>query len=106
MSLYQYVKPTKQITWAEISWTAGFFEGDGTINQKTRTISVGQAHLEPLFRLRNTFGGSIRKRPPDSRNPKGSMYDWYINHKQTRAFIRCVFPLLSPRRQEQLQKTV
>ena len=106
MILYPPTKPIKQITWAKISWAAGFFEGDGTLNQKTHTISVAQAHIEPLLRLRNIFGGSIRKRPLDPRNPNGFMYDWYINNEQAKTFIHCIFSLLSPQRQKQVQKVI
>lgn len=88
----------------EIGWVAGFLEGEGSF---TRTesggprISAPQVQREPLERLSAKFGGKITLRVPKNQNAQ-PIYVWTLSGRQARNVMKRLLPLMSPRRQTQI----
>jgi hypothetical protein len=81
-------------TLRDIAWAAGFMEGEGSFT--VRNVSAPQKETEPLTKLVKWFGGRI------SRNAKG-IYTWRISGARARGVALTLYPLLSKRRQQQIQ---
>lgn len=91
--------PTKE----EVLWAAGFYEGEGSV--ATRSAIVSQVNKWPLERLLLTFGGHIGQRPSSRSRPNSQpIWQWHICGEQGRLFIELIYPHLSPRRREQIDK--
>jgi len=86
-----------------VAWLAGFLEGDGSFTRVGRCprIQAKQKGKEPLVRLQERFGGRVKKYYHKSR---GRFYwVWTVNGQSaTRAMLE-IYPLMSKRRQEQIQ---
>lgn len=89
-----------EISYAEVMWAAGFFEGEGHIGQ--RSVGVSQVNLWPLERLKKHFGGSIGKEKRENRREARPLYQWNVCGAQGRDFADAIYPHLSPRRQGQI----
>ena len=86
----------------DLGWVAGFIEGEGTFGWAgtTPTVSAAQVQYWPLERMKALCGGSIitLKR----KEVVGQIYfRWYIYGVGATELIKLIYPLLSPRRQEQ-----
>lgn len=87
-----------------VAWAAGIYEGEGSVSGSTRTlgsihIKIGQKDPWLLERLREHFGGIVG---PLKRRAYGSVSYWELSGRRCRGFVRCIWPYLSPRRQEQI----
>lgn len=96
------------LTTAEIAWTAGFLEGEGSFysgyaagdNTVASQVSAGQRQREPLTRLQAMFGGSICCRKSGK---SAGMYAWKVTGQRARGLAMTLYPLLSPRRRAQVR---
>lgn len=55
--------PEREPTSEEVSWVAGFMEGEGSFNSSGRSFEIGayQSNIEPLEKLKSIMGGEIYK---------------------------------------------
>jgi len=83
------------------AWAAGFYEGEGSVllHRHTFRITIPQKQREPLDRLQSWYGGSIKDPVPSK-----DLSVWYLAGQGARNFMTDIYPMLSPRRQEQAQR--
>lgn len=86
----------------EFYWAAGFLEGEGSFifvkSDGSIRVTAGQKYREPLERLRRVIGGAIY-------GPgKAGFYRWDCRGKfaEREQLMRRLYPLMSSRRQEQI----
>ena len=94
------VAPIIKLTTKDIYWAAGIFEGDGCSffhNNGTEMVNIVQKNRWLVDKLRALFGGSINKQRCNI---------WVICGARARGFLQTIYCLLSPRRQEQIRKTL
>jgi hypothetical protein len=84
----------------DIAWAAGFYEGEGSVAERSAVIS--QVNRWPLERLFLLFGGNIHKTRRDTRYEAQEIFQWVICGQNGRDFIRAIYPFLSPKRQNQI----
>lgn len=99
-------KPTQ----LEIAWAAGFWEGEGCCTNVSRFAAQGgnspradaaQATMWPLEKLRVIYGGSI-----GGAGPGRSGYSWRVCGERAVVFLTDIYPMVSPRRQQQIDKAL
>ena len=92
-------------TEAEIAYTAGLFDGEGSITltpiRSTRfpspQVAVASNDREVLEWLKAQFGGSISTKQP--RRPTHSVsYDWRLTDRRALGFLRQIRPYLKIQR--------
>ena len=93
------------ITLRDLEWTAGFYEGEGSVFLSTNgslTTSISQVQRWPLERMVSLFGGTIRTSHKAQGNHQ-HCYQWRLVGPAATGFIMTLFTLLSPRRKEQIE---
>lgn len=93
----------------ELYWIAGFLEGEGSFCRCGNTIrvSAGQVQREPLDRLYSLVGGYIHPRKPNlSRPNQQAFWAWYLDSVSSAALMMTLYPLMSPKRQEEIISTL
>lgn len=99
----------------DVYWIAGFLEGEGSFSQGgigswSCGVQCTQVQREPLERLQNFLGGGIVLRNRrDQRNIFKSVqpsYVWQISGSRARGLMMTIYSLMSPKRQEQIQKAL
>jgi hypothetical protein len=101
----------------DLDWAAGFLEGEGSFllnNNRGRpavpTVKATQTDEECLKRLQTLFGGSVCQddRTKPGRDTDGysrkMQYEWRISGQRALDFMRTIYPLMSARRQEQIDR--
>lgn len=83
----------------DIMWAAGFWEGEGAVG--IRSAGASQTSKWPLLKLKGCFGGAITVSYKANGNRK-TCWQWWICGDDGRAFIKAIYPYLSPRRQLQI----
>lgn len=100
-------KAKKSPTYADISWAAGFIEGEGSfhLTAKGGQVSACQVNPGPLDKLLELFGGSIHteKRVQNKPNWKPRL-NWRTSGARARGIALTLYPLMSSRRQEQIRR--
>lgn len=97
--------PVRRPNPPDISWTAGFLEGEGCFSKNRNcTVSASQVNLEPLTRLLELFGGTIVERFNNGPKKNGHIYTWHIHGKRCRDLILMIYDLMSVRRKEQIKE--
>lgn len=87
----------------ELSYLAGFFDGEGSINLLTRkrkhwnveyqlTVAIGQKDGETLDWIKEKFGGNVYLVKRD-----GSFF-WAASNRQAEKFLRNILPFLKYKR--------
>lgn len=81
-----------------LSYLAGFFDGEGSINILTRkrpknieyslTVAIGQKDGETLDLISNNFGGNVYVVKRDG------TYYWVITHRKAINFLKQILPYL------------
>jgi hypothetical protein len=102
------------ITTKEISWAAGFLEGEGCFQGAKRTygslqisVEAAQVQKEPLERLHKMFGGTILQKVPSKASLGNSpYYQWYIHGRRAIEVMMTVYCLMSPKRQAKIQEII
>lgn len=74
-------------------WAAGLFEGEGSVSM--RSVVISQKDTWCLHLLRMHFGGTVG--PPRA----DGVSQWWVCGQGARDFVKCILPMLSPRRQRQ-----
>ena len=90
----------------ELSYIAGFFDGEGSINILTRkrpknteytlTVAIGQKDGATLDWIKENFGGNVYLIKRD-----GSFY-WAISHKKAIVFLKELLPFLQYKKPQAL----
>jgi hypothetical protein len=89
----------------EISWAAGFFDGEGYINIQKRShpkylgyylrIGINHVAVEPLLEMQRLFGGSIEKQDPakvvGNRKPR---HRWVTGTKNAANALKQMLPYM------------
>jgi hypothetical protein len=91
--------PVEEPDAAIIAWTAGFFEGEGSVgfySSGTFAVRMGQKQRWPLEKIRHYFGGAIY-------GQKDRMSSLELNGILAERFIEKIEPWLSPRRRAQIE---
>ncbi len=93
--------PIKESFLNTVYWGAGVFEGDGCSyrNHNMETMCVTQKNRWLVDKLCALFGGSISVY-------KQQCNIWRLYGAKARGFLQTIYCLLSPRRQEQLRRTL
>lgn len=93
----------------ELAWAAGFYEGEGCCGVHKRRlprhgaklqIQVVQKQRWPLERLVELWGGRIYWRKPVKN--WGGVWSWAVWGDKAEIVLRQLYPLVSPRRQDQI----
>ena len=92
----------------DLYWVAGFLEGEGSFMKcgvGTIVVSATQVQREPLTRLHKFFGGNLNSF--SRKDVKGNVYHrWQIYGPKAEIIMKMLFPILSPRRQNQITTTL
>jgi hypothetical protein len=101
----------------DIAWSAGIFEGEGSIcrsggrNYTSFTASVCQKDPDLLYRLRELWGGSINCYANrggglvDNKERNLELFRWSVCGDRARLFLASIYLYLTPRRKNQIDKT-
>ena len=91
------------VTVPDIAWAAGFLEGEGSFG-RTRTcvhVEATQVNREPLDRLQNLFGGTVRTFRREA--VKGTVYHrWDYYGQKAVGLMMTVFFLMSQKRKDKI----
>ena len=112
------LEPTKVPTILDTAFFAGFFDGEGSVWKRegcaALTVYVPQKDPELLYKMRDFWGGSIRfvinrgtKASPTFEGYeswKNPLYRLQISGDRARIFLKAVYPFLSSRRKETIDK--
>lgn len=83
----------------DIAWAAGFLEGEGSFTATSSPIvTATQVNREPLERLQEIFGGSIKYHASQAH----PAYYWRACGNRARTVMDAVYELLSQRRRSQI----
>jgi len=94
---------------ADIHWAAGFLEGEGSFNLTKKMqvgITCGQNEQEPLVKLQQLFGGSLRQRGTIARGSTVRLWVWQLWCRRGAGVMMTLYPLMSMRRKEQIEKAL
>jgi hypothetical protein len=100
----EHLEPTKVPTNIDIAWSAGIWEGEGSVsthNKRRATVIVTQKDTEILYRLRDWFGGSVLGK----KGKEESCHVWLACGDRGRYFLALIYPFLSTRRRVQVDGT-
>lgn len=94
-------------TTKDLSWIAGFLEGEGSFRKGSTShiVSACQCYVEPLEVLQKFLGGRISFRETKSEN-HNDRYDWYVTGARARGVMMTLYPMLSPRRRDQISNSL
>lgn len=104
-----YLEPVREPTHDDIVWAAAFYEGEGsciTVKRKYKhknpgcQCHIGQKDRWPLDKLQPVFGGRVHEATMNG----APFFDWQLHGKLAHAFLEAIYPLVSPRRQEQIRR--
>lgn len=105
------IKSCEKPTIKDIYWAAGIYEGEGNASYNTykgnvyARACVGQKDPWLILRLQRMFGGSVKKNA--SLEKRGiTCFTWFVSGARARGFLLTIYPLLSPRRKEQVRKAI
>ena len=93
----------------DLYWVAGFIEGEGTFSGYKRNfhISAAQVQREPLDRMVRIVGGTIIGPTKKNDNPRHQpIHIWRICGKSAIEWMLALRPIMSPKRQEQLDRAL
>ena len=88
-------------TTADIAWISGIYEGEGwvvRVRPGLPAVSIGQKDRWMLDKARDLFGGSV--------NVGKDFYTWHLHGSAARGFLMTIYSFLSPRRQEQVARSL
>ena len=114
-------RATTSPTLRQIEWAAGFLEGEGSFmatkgsrDYSVQVVTAKQNQREPLERLHQIFGGTLKDRVGKEvrfanrekvyRQKNYSV--WFCHQTRARGIMMTLYSLMSPRRQEQIRKSL
>ena len=89
--------PTREASDLEKAWSAGFFDGEGSINILNPTVATGyrmkvtcaqKKHAAPLEKIHEIWGGRI------GHNAKRDIFLWAASSVQASNFLQDILPYL------------
>lgn len=89
------------------AWAAGFFEGEGAVacarkgHPNVISIQIWQNDPWTLNKMQEIFGGTVA---PILTRP--GQFRWHCHGDNARYFVKTLRPLLSPKRQEQIDRAM
>jgi hypothetical protein len=92
-------KATRSPTIRDLAWAAGFIEGEGSF-PSTGNIFVSQVNPDPLVRLLEMFGGTVR------RINNQAIWRWVVSGSRARGIMLTLYPLMSDERKRQIKKAI
>lgn len=104
-------KATVSPTVNDLHWAAGFLEGEGSVSfaglgkrKWSQHIDAHQVNPEPLVKLWQLFGGSLR--PVNSKNPLSirTICRWTVSGGRARGVMMTLYSLFSTLWQEKIRK--
>lgn len=97
-------KATRSPTVRDLMWAAGFLEGEAAFyaGNGGTNISVAQVYPEPLYRLQEVFGGTVKPRPLKYKDTIRQQMYWTASGARGRGIMLTLYPFLSSRRKEQI----
>lgn len=96
----------------DLSWVAGFVEGEGSFDKSggTSRVSVSQVNREPIDRLLSLFGGAAKLYAPRKtaihRSQPNHTWCWYASGSRARGIMMTLYVLMSAKRQGQIRKAL
>lgn len=103
------LEPVKKPTVKDIYWAAGVWEGEGSVQSKGRSNTVGvtvsQKDRELCDKMAELFGGNVGKyHNKDNVHRKGGDYFvWTVSGARGAGFLMTIYPLLTQRRKVQVK---
>ena len=98
------------LSFKDLYWAAGFLEGEGSFIHSSNGISIkaNQVQREPLERMQKITGiGEIHKYSRKKQNPNAQdIHMWGLYGDVAAGWMMTLFPLMSPRRQEQIKEAL
>lgn len=92
-------------TTRDLEWAAGFLEGEGSFRQdgNSTIVRASQVHKPPVIRLLKMFGGRLVQYKYGKAQPA---WHWCTSGKRARGIAMTLYPLMSPKRQQQIKKAL
>lgn len=110
-SIYAILQVKEVLVECELAWSAGFFDGEGTVYNRTRfkkytylNLEISQRDRRPLDRFCKAVGhGKIISRP--SRGSTKEHFMWVCYRQQdVKEVMNKIYPYLSDPKKEQYKK--
>ena len=88
----------------DLAWAAGFIEGEGTFawNGGTQHVAVCQVNKEPVSKLQELFGGSLRQHAARTKTNQ-PYWRWFVSGSRARGVMLTLFTFMSDKRKEQVR---
>ena len=111
MAQQERAKPaTESPNLKEIHWLAGFLEGEGAFGSRNRgqsiKVQVSSTDYEPLQKCLRFFGGRVYGPYKHNKERWSDYWQWITHGPRATGIMMTVLPLLSPRRQEQIDQAL
>jgi len=96
---------TQRLTTADLHWTAGFLEGEGSFGRggSGLTMQASQVQKEPLEKLHRLFGGDLHLQK-DKRHNHSDCWYWTLSSRAAAATMMTLYTLMSIRRKQQIEQ--
>lgn len=110
-----FVASPATISLYDLGWLVGFLEGEGSFTALSNRfhITVSQVQRAPLLRARRIMGGRLYLKPARTTLGSGGqiikhqpIHCLYLIGTEARRWMCRLQPLMSPRRQRQIQKVL
>ena len=104
---WNVAEATKVPSELDLAFAAGFMEGDGYFGKNKTTVSAefNQKDEWIVRRFEEWFGGAVGQIHKQGIS-NGTYWRWRISGDRARNFMRVAYPLLSPKRQEQIDNSL
>ena len=93
----------------DIAWSAGFFEGEGSIclNDAGRWVSANQKDKAPLEKLQRLWGGTIKVFKTRLKGKNHGLWQWSLYSKKALPFLKAILLYIpTPLRREEIEKYI
>lgn len=94
----------------DLYWAAGFLEGEGSFHDSpTQTgirVTTAQVEFAPIEKLQNLFKGSHIRLVRHERPEHSPIWHWTLTGPRAAGLMMTLYPLLSPKRQAQIEKAL
>ena len=92
----------------DLAWAAGFLEGEGSFSKGSNRVSASQCQREPLDRLAEMFGGTVRERKDRTERPwhQQQIHQWDVSGSRARGVMMTIYLFMSPRRRSQIRASL